>query len=335
MNFNLIICTYKRSKALLNLLQSINNQTVYPDTILIIDGSPDAETENLLKQEFFKNVVYFKVKPDNRGLTKQRNYGISKISKECDIVCFLDDDIVLDPLYFEKLLKAYKTYPEAMGVSGHITNETLWRKVEEGEVKVSGKFYYDGWSRIEGSRFSMRRKFGLAPDKDPGFMPDFSHGYSTGFLPPSGKIYEAEMLMGGLASYRTILFENLTFSTYFKGYGLYEDADFSLRAAKFGKLLVNTAARLEHHHAEQGRPNKFKYGKMVVRNGWYVWHVKYPQPSLKARFKWHATTLLLTGIRFSNTITSNEKREALFESIGRITGWFSLFLDAPNPSNYK
>ena len=332
-NFSLIVCTYKRAVVLKNLLNSVENQTLYPDEILIIDGSPDDKTKTLLEVQTFKNIAYYKVDEKNRGLTKQRNYGVSKVSADCDIVCFLDDDIILDQNYFEELLKAYKVYPEALGVSGYITNETEWTKVEGSENQNSNNFYFDGWSRVEGSRFSLRRKFGLAPDKDPGFMPDFSHGYSTGFLPPSGKIYKAEMLMGGLASYKRKLFKDMTFSSYFEGYGLYEDADFSLRASKKGQLYVNTAATLAHHHDQEGRPNKFKYGKMVLRNGWYVWRIKYPDPGLKARFKWHATALLLTTVRVSNVITSSQKKEAFSESIGRIFGWFSLLFNKPKPSS--
>jgi len=333
LNFTLIVCTYKRAGALKKLLESVELQTLYPDKILIIDGSPDDVTKNLLEDQTFKNIVYYKVDEKDRGLTKQRNYGVSKVSRDCDIVCFLDDDIILDPLYFEELLKAYKIYPEAIGVSGYITNETEWTKVEKSEKQSLNKFYFDGWSRVEGSRFSMRRKFGLAPDKDPGFMPDFSHGYSTGFLPPSGKIYEAEMLMGGLASYKTKLFKDMAFSSYFEGYGLYEDADFSLRASKRGKLYVNTAATLVHHHDLEGRPNKFNYGKMVLRNGFYVWRVKFPYPSLKARVKWHSTALLLTFIRFSNILTTTNRKEAFTEVLGRFMGWISLLFNAPKPSN--
>jgi len=335
LNFNLIVCTYKRACALKKLLESVELQTLYPNKILIIDGSPDDATKNSLEDQTFKNIVYYKVQEKDRGLTKQRNFGVSKISRDCEIVCFLDDDIILDPLYFEELLKAYKIYPKAIGVSGYITNETEWTKVDKTEKQSLNKFYFDGWSRVEGSRFSMRRKFGLAPDKDPGFMPDFSHGYSTGFLPPSGKIYEAEMLMGGLASYKTKLFKDMAFSSYFEGYGLYEDADFALRASKRGKLYVNTAATLAHHHDEEGRPNKFKYGKMVLRNGWYVWRVKFPNPTLKSKFKWHATAILLIIIRLSNVLTSSQKKEALNEFLGRIFGWLSLFFNPPKAAGRK
>jgi GT2 family glycosyltransferase len=160
-------------------------------------------------------------------------------------------------------------------------------------------------------------------------MPTFSHGRSVSFLPPSGKTYHIEQLMGGVSSYKKEVFKTLKFSTFFEGYGLYEDADFSLRLAKLGKLYVNTKAKLTHHHEASGRPNMFKYGKMVIRNGWYVWRVKYSKPSFKARIKWHATAFLLTLIRFTNVFNTNSKSEAFSETLGRIVGWWSLIFKKP------
>jgi hypothetical protein len=46
-----------------------------------------------------------------------------------------------------------------------------------------------------------------------------------------------------------------------------------------GKLYLNTAAQLDHYH-DAGRPNQYQYGRMVVRNGWYVWRTKNPIPHL-------------------------------------------------------
>ena len=135
--------------------------------------------------------------------------------------------------------------------------------------------------------------------------------------------------MGGVSSYKKAIFDTLSFSANFEGYGLYEDADFSLRIAKLGKLYVNTNARLSHHHDASGRPNKFKYGKMVVRNGWYVWRVKYSNPSFKSRIKWNLTVLLLTTIRFLNVLTTNHRKEAFTEALGRIVGWLSLLFNKP------
>lgn len=327
MNFALIVCTYMRSKPLLNLLESVNQQTLYPYEILIVDGSLNNETKKVLKNNDFRNLKYFRVEKEDRGLTKQRNFGIKKVSDNSEIICFLDDDTVLERDYFKNLISTYEKKNDALAVGGYITNEVNW-DLSDNQINPK-KFYFDGWMRVEPSRFKLRRKFGLLPDTPPGFLPSFGHGRSIGFFPPSGKTYEVEQIMGGVSSYKKEVFQKLQFSTYFEGYGLYEDTDFSLRVAKVGKLYLNTAAQLGHYHNESGRPNKFKYGKMVVINGWYVWRLKYPSPSLKARIKWNTTVGLLAFIRLVNVFTTPKKREAFTESLGRILGWLSLLISKP------
>jgi glycosyltransferase involved in cell wall biosynthesis len=329
MKFTLIICTYMRSQALLQLLQSVQKQTLYPDEILIIDGSTNHETEIALQENHFDKLSYFLVPPTHRGLTKQRNYGIERVGNDIEIVCFLDDDTVLESDYLEQLLSTYQIHPEALGVGGHIVNETKCEWVGHNYKAKTGEYFFDGWKRKDGSRFLLRKRLGLDSDCPPGFSPLFSHGRSVSFLPPSGKIYEVEQLMGGVSSFRKKVFRKLQFSSYFEGYGLYEDADFTLRVAKTGKLYVNTAAKLNHFHNQLGRPNQYQYGKMVVRNGWYVWRIKNPQPSLKSKFKWNLITVLLTLIRFSNILTTSKRKEAFTEALGRTMGWWSLWMDKP------
>lgn len=327
MKFNLIICTYKRNKALGRLLDSVALQSWLPDEILVVDASPDDLTRKLIEKTVIEGLKYFKVDEKNRGLTRQRNYGIGKTGKEIDVISFLDDDIILEPGYFEKLINTYKTYPNAIGVGGYITNEVTWK--ESDNTPGYGEFKMDGYFRHLGSRNLLRKRLGLLSDQSPGVMPEFSNGLSIGFLPPSGKIYPVEFFMGGVASYRKNLFENLEFSEYFDGYGLYEDMDFCIRASKIGQLFVNTAARVVHYHEQAGRPDKFKYGTMVIRNGWYVWRVKYPNPHLKARLKWHGTAFLLTLVRLGNAITTQKRKEAFTESLGRVAGWWSLLFSKP------
>lgn len=327
-----------RPQPLLNLLASVEKQTLFANEILIVDGSKDNATETELRKHSFKNLKYFKVTEKDRGLTRQRNFGIEKLGADIEIVCFLDDDTVLTETYFEELLNTYSIHPEALGVGGYIINEVVWQKndesgraqrlLSEAEVR-SNEYSFDGWTRNDGSRFVLRKKLGLDADMPPAHFPDFGHGRSVSFLPPSGKIYQVEQFMGGVASYKKKVLETEKFSEYFEGYGLYEDADFTLRLSQIGKLYVNTAAQLYHYHESSGRPDLYKYGKMVVRNGWYVWRVKHPKPSLKARFKWNATSFLLTAIRFSNALTSSDKKGALNEAIGRTSGWFSLLYNKP------
>jgi GT2 family glycosyltransferase len=329
MKFSLIICTYMRPQPLFQLLQSVQQQALYPDEILIVDGSTNMETKLILKNNHFENLKYFMVPAESRGLTKQRNYGIERVGNEMEIVCFLDDDIVLEKDYFEQLLKTYEIYTEALGVGGYILNESQCEYVGEHYQPKNNEYFFDGWKRNDGSRFILRKKLGLDSDCPPGYSSLYSHGRSVGFLPPSGKIYEVEMLMGGVSSFRKKVFESLQFCTYFEGYGLYEDADFTLRVAKLGKLYLNTAAKLNHYHDASGRPNQYIYGRMVVRNGWYVWRTKNPNPKFDAKLKWHSITILLTLIRFSNTFTTSNRKEAFSEAVGRTVGWWSLWFDKP------
>ncbi len=332
--FTLIVCTYKRALPLQTLLESVSEQVAYPDQILIIDGSPDNETADMLSRNAYRNLTYFKVPPEHRGLTRQRNFGIERVDSDSEIVCFLDDDTVLTKRYFEELISTYDTFPDALGVGGYITNEIQSTPVPAHYIAKRNEYVYDGWKRTDGPRFVLRKRLRLDADVPPGFTPHFSHGRSVGFLPPSGKIYETGTLMGGVSSFRKEVFARFRFSPYFEGYGLYEDADFTIRVAKTGKLYCNTAATLLHYHHPSGRPNQFGYGRMVVRNGWYVWRVFNPKPSVNAAYKWHAITLLLMIIRFGNVFTTKERVAAFSEALGRLSGWVSLLYDRPKINDY-
>lgn len=318
-----------RPNPLLKLLTSVKTQILYPNEILIVDGSTNDETKAILEQHSFQNLTYFQVPKEHRGLTKQRNFGVAKVSPQAEVICFLDDDTVLEPNYFEEIIKAYQSDEAITGVAGIAINENRWQKKERNKTYSKYKFYeFEGYVYPEGSRNILRNYFGLQSDLGPGRMPEFSHGRTCGF-PLTGQIYEVDLLIGMSFSFRKIVFEHLKFSHYFEGYGLYEDADFSIKAQRFGKNVIATKAQLSHYHDQSGRPNKYEYGKMVTRNGWFVWRVKYPKPSLKAKLKWTAISLLLIIIRFSNIFTTNKRWEALTESWGRTVGLVCLLFDQP------
>jgi GT2 family glycosyltransferase len=321
-----------RSQPLLKLLQSVKGQICYPDEILIIDGSTNNETQKVVVENPILNLHYFKVPPEHRGLTKQRNYGMARVHQSSEIVCFLDDDTVLVPFYFEEIIKTFKADLRIIGVGGVAINENTWKEIDSEVTYNPFKYYvFEGYVYMEGSRNVVRNYLGLQSNLGPGKMPVYSHGRTCGF-PLNDKTYEVDLLIGMSMAFRKTVTDVLSFSPYFEGYGLYEDADFSLRALKYGKNVINTKAQLAHYHAASGRPNQYQYGKMVVRNGWYVWRVKNSTPSWNDALKWHAITLLLTGIRATNIFTTFKRKEALTETIGRIVGWFSLWVSKPKES---
>jgi GT2 family glycosyltransferase len=329
MNFSLIICTYMRPQSLLDLLWSVQKQSLYPTEILIIDGSVNNETEYICKENNFPNLKYFLVSEENRGLTKQRNFGVSKVHEDSEIVCFVDDDTILEPDYFIEIIKTFQTHQDISGVGGIAVNECKW-KLQTNNISYDKNKYYlfEGYAYKEGLRNVVRNYFNLSSHLGPGKMPNYSHGRTCGF-PITGKTYDVDLLIGMSMAFRKSIFNKIKFSRFFEGYGLYEDADFSLRALQYGKNVINTKVQLSHFHAESGRPDKYQYGKMVVRNGWYVWHIKNPNPTLEDCIKWNSITILLTLIRFTNIITGKNKKEAFTEAVGRTVGWWSLFFNKP------
>lgn len=319
-----------RPEAILKLLKSVENQELYPDEIVIVDGSKDNKTKQVFEKHVFKNLTYFKVDDANRGLTKQRNFGISKIASNTDIISFLDDDTFLKPNYFKNLKNVFLCNPNITGVGGIAVNENTWKVKTQPDTYYNQKKHLiiDGFVNKLGQRHVLRNYLGLGSNQLPGIMPEFSNGLSCGY-PLTGKFYEVDLLVGMSMSFRRIVVDNIKFSNFFEGYGLYEDADFSIRAQKFGKNVLASNVLLEHNHAPSGRPNAFKYGKMVIKNGWYVWRVKYRNPSIMTRIKWNSITFFLMILRFINVFTTAKKTEAFTETLGRFYGLLTLIFNKP------
>lgn len=331
MNLALIVCTYMRPHSLSNLLETVLIQTKIPNEIIIVDGSTNEKTKAMLDDKLYDlNIHYYKVSDEERGLTKQRNYGVERVSKDMEIIGFLDDDIELSKEYFEQLCDVYNEHQDAICVGGITTNEVSWETAQDNEPKSSAYYQIDGFKRRDDLRYRLRKLFGLVSKDRPGRIAPFGHERSVGFLPPTGLTYEVDFLMGGIATYKRDIFEHLSFSKFFEGYGLYEDKDFTLKVRKYGKLYVNTAARVEHHHDPLGRPNYIKYGKMVVLNGWRVWRVATPNPSVGSILKWWSISLLLSYVRFANAIIGPNRKVALDDFIGRQLGFLRLLYRKPN-----
>ena len=75
-----VICTYRRAASLARAIESIAAQTLLPDALLVVDASPDDETERLAGHTFgstpFDSNAYFRVRGALAGLTRQRNFSL-------------------------------------------------------------------------------------------------------------------------------------------------------------------------------------------------------------------------------------------------------------------
>lgn len=321
---SLIVCTYRRPRAVERLIDALDSQTAPPEEILVVDGSEDLATENAVGSRGVQarsgRLRYFRVPPAQRGLTRQRNYGIAQA--RCDIIAFLDDDTVPEPAYFEEIRRCLNRHPEAAGVGGYI-NGPRWRRADPGRRPRLGAFRSGDWERREDYRWRARKMLRLDSDLPPGWMPRSGHGRPVTFLPPDGSDYQVEFFFGGASAWRRNVLQRHSFPARFEGYGLYEDLSFSLAVSRTAPLYVCTSARLAHYHDSKGRPDSFRYGQMVVRNGWYVWRQRWPMPSTRDRLRWWSITLLLTLCRLIDARHGGMKR-GVQEALGRSAGVLSI-----------
>jgi GT2 family glycosyltransferase len=132
MKISLVIATYQRHDALCRLLTSIKNQKEKPFEVIIIDASENESTKNYIRRIDDLNIIYIEVAKQERGSAQQRNHGLDLVDLSSDIVAFLDDDLILEADYFEKLIETYQKFPDAIGVGGIDLKNNMYEKKREG-----------------------------------------------------------------------------------------------------------------------------------------------------------------------------------------------------------
>jgi glycosyltransferase involved in cell wall biosynthesis len=143
----IIVPTKDRPGKITDLLNSLKDQSLSCGRIIIIDSGQDIKNivdafSESLPVEYYRSSV--------QGQIFQRNMGISMLDDSTQLVCSLDDDIVLEQGAIESMIRFWNNCePETAGVSFNITNSPpfkhTWFKAfigmsspEQGEILSSG-----------------------------------------------------------------------------------------------------------------------------------------------------------------------------------------------------
>ncbi len=242
MDFCLAICTYNRPQDLTRCLESVWMQSIRPSSLLVID---DGELGMDMVQEIERQAsslgVSFKYyKKDHsrerRGLAESKNLAL-ELAKE-EIVCFLDDDIVLYPDFFSSLMSLWQE---------NISNEKL--------IGVGGVI--NNSRRISGLERGYNKLFGLSSALSWDITPQAFQVWDDYIKTPSRGHYAH----GGLLSLRRSVATKLRFLEFSGGRTALEDVDFSGRAKNQGYYFIVTPhARADHHHSPMSRESFYLMG---------------------------------------------------------------------------
>ena len=89
----------------------------YPDyQVIVVDGGSDDGSQGYIHENFPQYEVV--ELPENLGIAGNMNAAIPYVKGK--YVCFLDNDLIVDPKYIKKIVKSFQENPQVAMVGGHI-----------------------------------------------------------------------------------------------------------------------------------------------------------------------------------------------------------------------
>jgi len=233
MSLTIIIPTKNRFLDLEIALTSITSQIRSPDQLVLIDQSdnpiPSLTLESIRSRLPDSSALDYIYDIRISGLVEAKHVGV--LHATGDIVCFLEDDIILEPEYLSQIEASFLADPEMCGMSGVVTNPPRSSRAYV--------FFHEIFHR------------GIFDDPRPRVYADLARRNSSVLQTHSTR---SPALSGGLSAWRRKVFERVSFDLT-SGFHMIEDIDFSIRVQReFGPYLyINPSARLAHNFAPAGR----------------------------------------------------------------------------------
>lgn len=143
-----------------------------------------------------------------------------------DIVCFLEDDVVLEPEYFAAIVDGFARVPDMVGCSGIMTNPP---KSSPLYVRLHRLFFR-------------------------GIFDDPRVSITAAALARSHDLVRCDILSGGLSCWKRDVFTHVQFDAA-NGFFMLEDMEFATRVVRRlgSHLYINPKARLAHYGSPVNR----------------------------------------------------------------------------------
>lgn len=216
-----VIPTKNRPIDLMNAIESLCTQSRLPDELIIVDQSVDnlsvSSVKSLMRQFNQIKLIYIH---DSKilGLVDAKRVSVDHASG--DLICFLEDDVVLEQDYVQQIEWGFLKNPNMIGCCGVITNPPTTNYLH----KTLFNIFHRGI-------FQDRR----------------IDAYGS-YIGKKNNLIASDMLSGGLSAWRREVFAFVEFDVA-NGFHMFEDVDFSTRVARHygNRLFINPNARLAHY----------------------------------------------------------------------------------------
>ena len=297
---SIIIPTFNRSNDLEITLKEVLPMLNQINEILIIDQSTNQKTKDLIGEINEPKIKYIFNSPPS--ITLARNKGIESVSKESNIIIFLDDDVSIGCNYFQEVTRVFNDHPEAKAVAG-------FNKPEKS-------------NRIENTLKKIFLLGYLESDPEARIISAYGNTYPANL----NSVMTAQWLPGVNMAYRSDVLTTQRFDQNLLGYTLAEDIDFTYRLYKRhpNSLFITPFANLTHRASvtERAPTERMSYINQVDH---FYFFFKNLNTSILNRIKFIWSLLGISALRTLNMIIRPTKSNYLkwkyfFKSL-----WYCLF----------
>ena len=233
---SVVIPTKNRPQDLYKADVTIANQIRPPDDLCIVDQSSNSESVievNRALKGCGSIVVHYIHDTSILGLVDAKRVAVDK--SRGDLICFLEDDVVLEKEFLGEIEKGFIVNKDMVGCCGIITNPPVYTKLQ----LIFFKLFHRGI--FNDPRVDVYGNFN-----------GLNH-----------LLISSKMISGGLSAWRSGVFENVKFDVK-NHFHMYEDIDFSTRVYECynGQLYINPNARLAHNFSPINRDMR---GQLQIR----------------------------------------------------------------------
>ena len=322
MTFSVGISTFNRNDDLLRCLDSLAKQTYADFDIVIVNGGDYAGVKQAA--EGFKTLKIKIINQERKGIVEARNLGW--IKSDADVVCLIDDDLVVAPQWLETIRNTFLSDEKIGGVSGptlipeeRMQNRDLALFLEKFKspssifLKLIGKIYF--------GVILENRIYDVGKILSSGAFTPGSNYPSCLNIPA---LVEVDYLEACHMCFRRDLFERLGgFDYAYTGTGEWNEPDFSFKVRKLGYKLAFNPQAVTWHYISQGGVFKARtYAYERSRNFIHFYLKNVKVNSLNKLFRF-STNLLFINAYWLYKFFQSKNKDWLYGIWGTVAGLVS------------
>ena len=268
LTFSVVVPTFNRNEDLSRCLDSLSKQTYSDFEVIIANGGDYCSVRRVADE--FRNLRIKIINQERKGLTEARNLGWTHT--QADIVCFIDDDLVVSPEWLSNIVNTFLSDDNIGGVSGPTIipddrkkNRDLalfladFKSSPNVFLKVLGKLYLG--IILENKVKDVGRIL-----KSGAFTPGSNYKECLSLTDP----IDVDYLEACHMCFRRKLLEELKgFDYIYEGTGEWQEPDLSFKVRKKGYRLVFNPRAVTYHYISQAgvfkdRTNSYERSKNFI-----------------------------------------------------------------------